>query len=221
MTSFKTTVDHIAVGAATLEAGVEYIQSTLGVDIPFGGVHTAIGTHNHLMRLGEALFLEVIAPNPEGDPAPHPRWFGLDDPAVRASIKNKPRLLTWVARTTNLDDAIASAGIDYGVIQKLSRNNLKWRFAMPQDGRLLAGGMLPYLMQWSCETHPAENMAERDCRLTGLTLRHPYPQWLESQLQSIGLLDAITIEAVDSNATPELVATIETPAGLRLLSSAG
>jgi hypothetical protein len=219
LATFKTTIDHIAVGASTLAAGVEYIQSELGVEIPFGGVHTAMATHNHVMRLGDSLFLEVIATNPEGEPATQPRWFGLDDPAVRAKIAGQPQLLTWVARTTDLEAAMANAASDYGVVQHLSRNDLRWSFAMPQDGRLLAAGMLPYLMQWSCDTHPAQNMAERNCRLTGLAIRHPYPQWLESQLQSIGALDAVTIEAAGADTLPCLSATIDTPGGTVVLSS--
>ena len=219
MVTFKTTIDHIAVVASTLEAGVDYIQSVLGVDIPFGGVHTVMATHNHVMRLGDSLFLEVIATNPEGEAATQPRWFGLDDPAVRAKIAGQPQLLTWVARTTDLEAAMANAASDYGVVQQLSRNDLRWRFAMPQDGRLLAAGMLPYLMQWSCETHPAQHLEDRDCYLTGLTIRHPYPQWLESQLQSIGALDAVTIEAAGSNTLPSLIARIDTPGGAVTLSS--
>ncbi len=219
MHSFVTTIDHIAVGAKTLQAGVDYIRTELGVDIPAGGVHPAMATHNLLMQLGDSLFLEVIATNPDGAQPDQPRWFGLDDPAVRASIDARPRLLTWVARTDDLDAATGNASVDYGVIQELSRNDLRWRFAMPQDGRLLAAGILPYLMQWSTDTHPANNMAERDCRLVRLTIRHPYPQWVTDQLQSIGALDAVNVEATAADTLPELMATIDTPGGQKTLSS--
>jgi len=50
-------------------------EAALGVTIPFGGVHPLMGTHNHLLRLGAALFLEIIAPDPAAGPLPRPRWF--------------------------------------------------------------------------------------------------------------------------------------------------
>jgi Glyoxalase-like domain len=57
-------LDHITVAADTLAAGVAHAEAALGVTIPFGGAHPLMGTHNHLLRLGETLFLEVIAPDP-------------------------------------------------------------------------------------------------------------------------------------------------------------
>ena len=60
-----TKIDHLVVGAANLSAGVEYVNRLLGVDIPYGGEHEKMGTHNHIMQLGSRLFLEVIAINPQ------------------------------------------------------------------------------------------------------------------------------------------------------------
>ncbi|MEE8364674.1 MAG: VOC family protein [Gammaproteobacteria bacterium] len=42
----------MVIAADSLEQGVDYVRSTLGVDIPRGGVHQTMGTHNHLMQLG-------------------------------------------------------------------------------------------------------------------------------------------------------------------------
>ena len=63
--------------------------------MPAGGAHPLMGTHNHLLRLGETLFLEVIAPDPAAGPSLRPRWFALDDPRVRAELTASPRLTTW------------------------------------------------------------------------------------------------------------------------------
>ena len=54
-------LDHLVVAALTLEAGVDHVFRSLGVAIPPGGAHPLMGTHNHLMQLGEGVFLEVIA----------------------------------------------------------------------------------------------------------------------------------------------------------------
>ncbi len=63
--NMKTKLDHLVVAAKGLRQGVEYIRKELGVDMPFGGEHPKIGTHNHLIQLGDDVFLEVIAINPD------------------------------------------------------------------------------------------------------------------------------------------------------------
>jgi hypothetical protein len=75
-------LDHLTVAALTLEQGVNYVQRVLGVAVPFGGAHPLMGTHNHLMQLGDGMFLEIIAPDPAVTPK-RTRWFGLDDPRMR------------------------------------------------------------------------------------------------------------------------------------------
>ena len=82
-----TNLDHLVVGAASLEQGVTYIQEQLGVAIPKGGEHPLMGTHNHLMQLGNDVFLEVIAVNPDAPTPDRPRWYGLDDPFVRGRAR--------------------------------------------------------------------------------------------------------------------------------------
>jgi ribosomal 30S subunit maturation factor RimM len=73
----QTRIDHLAIGASSLAQGVAYIKDLLGLDIPFGGVHSKMGTHNHLMQLGAHMFLEVIAINVDSEPPQKPRWFGF------------------------------------------------------------------------------------------------------------------------------------------------
>ena len=65
-------LDHLIVGAATLADGIEYVAGITGVTPHPGGKHVAMGTHNALLRLGERVFLEVIAIDPDGaKPARH------------------------------------------------------------------------------------------------------------------------------------------------------
>ena len=65
-------------------------------------------------------------------------------------------------------------------------------------------------------------MADLGCRLQGLAIHHPFPQWIEEVLASIDALDLVAIRALPENAAPYLAADIETPRGtVRLKSSGG
>jgi len=189
--------------------------------MPFGGVHRQMGTHNHLMRLGKDVFLEVIAVNPDGDRPPGPRWYGLDDPFVRAQIQRQPTLLTWVVNTTSIHDLIRGATLSFGKPERIRRGALSWDFGVTDDGRMIAGGMLPHVIQWHTDLHPASQMADRGCRIHKLEIHHPFPRWIEAALTSIGALDLVTIQPLPKNALPGLAADIETPKGRIHLKSSG
>jgi hypothetical protein len=215
----KTRIDHIVIGADSLAQGVDYVKNCLGVHIPYGGEHVKMGTHNHLMQLGDNIFFEVIAINPEAAPPNRPRWFGLDDPFIRQQIQIEPRLLTWVVNTDNLNELIGQASFTPGNPELLSRGNLSWHFGLPGDGRLLSGGMLPYAMEWETDNHPSVNMADLGCSFQGLEIYHPYPVWFQSALDSIGAADLIKITPLPKNHPPYLAAHIGTPHGVKTMVS--
>jgi len=215
----STKLDHIVVAAASLDQGVAYIQEKLGIDIPKGGEHPHMGTHNHVVQLGNETFLEVVAINPDAPPPMRPRWFGLDDPGVQHSVREKPRLLTWVVNTTDLVGLQAQLEFALGVVTPLSRGDLSWLFAVPDDGRLLAGGLLPHAMQWQTNAHPSNNMADLDCRLLKLTIHHPYKAWIESILVDLQASELVTVQTLAEPGVPFMIAEIQTPSGLRTLSS--
>ncbi len=215
----KPALDHIVIGARTLAQGVAYVSERLGVVMPFGGEHPQMGTHNHLMQLGADTFLEVIAIHPEGKRPSGPRWFGLDDPFVRSHIARQPALLTWVVNTGNISAFLNNASLSFGQPQRITRGTLCWDFAVPDDGRLVAGGLLPYVIQWHTAVHPAAAMADRGCRLQGLEIHHPCPQWITAILRSIGATELAVVHELPPNAAPFLVAPIETPNGITHLQS--
>jgi len=212
-------IDHLVIAASSLQQGLDYVKAQLGVDMPFGGVHTQMGTHNHLLQLGDQLFLEVIAINPGHPPLTQPRWFGLDDPQVRQRLSDQAGLITWVVNTSDITGLIRQNEFNFGRVTQISRGELHWLFGLPDDGRLLAGGLLPYLMQWQCDTHPAAKMHDAACRLESLTLYHPRAEWIGDILAAIGILPQVNLQPLPDDQSPFLQANIRTPAGRRTLSS--
>jgi Glyoxalase-like domain len=206
-------LDHLVIAANTLEQGVDYVRKSLGVEIPMGGLHQTMGTHNHVMQLGNDAYLEVIAIDPAAEAPVQPRWFGLDDALLRAAIRQQPRLVTWVMNTTDIHQQVDTTGFDIGTPTALSRDKLKWEIALTDDGRLLAGGMLPYCIQWHSSPHPSQGMADLDCLLQNLTIHHNRPRWISARLDAIGASHLVDVEALADSETPYLSASIDTPKG--------
>ena len=212
-------LDHLVIAAETLEQGVDYVGTTLGVEIPRGGMHKTMGTHNHLMQLGNSAYLEVIAIDPDGRTPLQPRWFSLDDALMRESLHRQPRLTTWVMNTTDIHHLHRNSAFSTGTPTELSRDNLRWQIALTADGRLLANGLLPYIIQWHSKPHPSQAMVDLGCRLQSLEIHHNRADWLRSMLGSIGAEHLVGIHALPDNESAYLSASIETPSGIKVLTS--
>jgi hypothetical protein len=213
-------LDHIVIAAASLRQGVDYVRTTLGVEIPRGGSHQSMGTHNHLMQLGNDAYLEIIAINPDANAPAWPRWFGLDSARMRTAIGQQPQLITWVMNTADIVELANSASFDIGVPTALARDNLKWEIALPDDGRLLANGMLPYCIQWHSSPHPSRAMADTGCLLQSLTIHHNRPRWITARLDAIEASHLVEVETIPDSESPYLSATIDTPGGTVTLGQA-
>ncbi|TXM67974.1 VOC family protein [Methylobacterium sp. WL120] len=209
------TLDHLVIVAPDLAAGVAYVRDGLGIDMPEGGRHREMGTRNHLLRLGPATFLEVIAIDDRAVHPGRPRWFGLDDrDRVRADWEAGRRLRGWVARTDDLDRLLRRHPGLFGDALAVSRGALTWRFAVRPDGAWPEDGALPCPMTWGDGPHPAAAMPDLGCRLAGLTLTHPDPDRIAALYRTLDLADAPTVRAGAFGYRAE----IATPGGLRVLS---
>lgn len=172
-----------------------------------------MGTHNLLLRLGESTYLEVIAPNPKAPKPQRPRWFALDDP----NAVSRSRLATWIARTTNIRDALATTPEPLGQIESMSRGALNWLISVPPDGSLPLGGVAPALIEWQVPVHPASNMQEMGCSLVRLELFHPEPHRVTALLGVLGLPHSVRVSGLLSAHSPFLVAHVSTPHGIRTI----
>jgi hypothetical protein len=207
-------LDHITVAALSLEDGVAYAEAALGVAIPKGGAHPLMGTHNHLLRLGEALFLEVIAPDPAAGPLLRPRWFALDDPDARAQLAASPHLSTWIARTNDIAAALEQIEGAAGPAITVTRGTLSWLMGIPTDGSMPFGGAFPTLMQWPDGPHPATRMADLGCSLRRFRIEHPEGERIAAYLAphlADGRVEIVPGEAI------RFEAEITTPNGVRTL----
>ncbi|MBU1237968.1 MAG: VOC family protein [Gammaproteobacteria bacterium] len=205
-------LDHIAITAPSLEAGAAYVREMLGVSPQPGGEHVCMGTHNLLLRLGESMYLEVIAINPAAPAPTRPRWFGLDTLAADAA----PALSAWVARTGDIRATAAAASEPLGDIEPMSRGALEWLITIPADGSLLLGGVAPALIEWHTDAHPATRLIDHGLSLVGLELHHPEPQRVARLLHSLGFEGPVTV-AEKSAVAARRVAHIATPQGVRTL----
>lgn len=207
--------DHIAIGAASLDEGVRELKRVLDVEVPFGGTHPRMGTHNCLTRLSDTSFLEIITVDFNAPPPNRPRLFDLDDADQQGSLLAKPKPIAWIARARNIGDALSrarSAGLDLGRPMEMTRGDLRWRIAVRDDGHLPQGGVLPVIIQWPDGPHPAQQMKDLGLRMRALRLFHPEPEMLRAKLGCIGAAELATIERCDKSA-PHIECTIETSDG--------
>lgn len=168
----RTEIDHLVVACADLDQGSAWCKRTLGVEPQPGGKHVTMGTHNRLLRLGPRIFLELIAIDPEGEAPARPRWFDLDREDIRARAAEVPFLITWVARCDDIIEATTRVPA-LGEPVAFTRNQFSWRFALREDGALNFGGVLPPVIQWNGDAHPADGLEDCGCTLLSLELSHP------------------------------------------------
>ena len=217
-----TVVDHLVVAAASLAQGVAWCENTLGITPGPGGDHPLMGTHNRLVNLSTSshvqAYLEIIAINAQAPSPARARWFGLDNPALQASLLGAPRLIHMVARSTMLDMhrwGLITVGQKPGDPISVSRDTaagtLRWQILVREDGALDNGGALPGLIQWQ-GAHPTDAMPASGVTLHSLTLAG-VPQ------RARDVLRLRAVQFGDANAPPELRAVLATPLGDITLSS--
>lgn len=200
--------DHLVVACADLAQGAAWAADLLGVEPQPGGRHAAMGTHNRVLKLGARVYLELLAVDPQAAPPPRPRWFALDDPAVRARAARAPFLLTWVAATTDIVEAVTRVPA-LGEPHAFARDAYAWRLTATEDGALPYGGVLPAAIQWS-GAHPCDALEERGCALVGLRLSHPAATCVLPLLRELRIAGPVELESGPTS----LCAILRTPRGV-------
>ena len=204
------TIDHLVIAAPSLAAGTKMLREALGIWPQPGGEHPRMGTHNALLRLGEQIYVEVIAVNPSMAKPNRPRWFGLD----QLTAQSVPRLTTWVARCDDIHASHAACGGIHGEVLAMSRGELNWLISIPDDGGMPFDGVAPSLIQWQTAPHPARRLEDRGCNLVALKGAHPKAPQLNEILGKLAIRSEILVCA---GAAPQLIAQINTPSGIKTI----
>lgn len=209
-------LDHLTVIAPTLSEGVAHVRNCLGLDVPFGSRHEYMGTYNHRLQLGNSVYLEIVALDPDGFDPGRARWFGVDDYAqVRADWDEGRRLRSWVANTGAIDDVLKTHPAIFGEKISLPTTDPTFAFTIPKDGSLPLDGAAPSIIDHRGDSSYIATIPDLGARLSSFTLEHPNPSAIQR------LYDDLAIE----NA-PKVVhgpklryrAIIETPAGTKELT---
>lgn len=178
-------IDHIVYAVPNLEKAIQEMSKRLGVQVTYGGQHKSEGTHNALVNLGNACYLELLAIDKSNTDISHARWMGIDN-------INTPQITRWAIKSTDLkqDAAILKkANANMGEIKEGSRKKtdgttLTWALAMPLAQPLVE--ILPFMVDWKDSVHPTEHMPDV-CKLVELQATHPQPKMLLPILKELGV----------------------------------
>jgi len=153
-------LDHIVLGANTLQEGTDYVEKKLGLSLSEIGFHHHMGTHNRVIKIGENIYLEVIAIDPNANKPKHFRWFNLDIEEQQARLKISPQIIGYVIENKNKDMLKF-----YNPFFKASRGDYRWEFAMPKcdnnqiKNELIESGLVPSLIKWKSKK-PVDQMVD-------------------------------------------------------------
>jgi len=204
-------LDHLVYAVPDLERAVDEIERLVGVSPASGGTHAGRLTHNALLSLGAASYLEVIARVPGIEAPSGALPFGLE-------TLREPRLVTWAVAVDDIEqrvEAARAAGYDPGEMIAGGRDlpdgsHLGWQIVVRQEPA--GDGIVPFLIRWLSEPHPSAT-APKGCRFVSLRAEHSEPDTVTPMLQALG----VELRVLDGE-TPRLIAKLETPNGTVELS---
>jgi Glyoxalase-like domain len=201
-------VDHILLGISDLDRGIEWVEKMTGVKAAIGGVHPGRGTRNALLALGGKTYLEIIAPDPKQSE------FNFD---VDLKKMSEPRLITWAAKSDDIDALAKRAKEDSFEILDPSDGSrtrpdgkiLKWK-TMAVVNQFTDQGIepFPFFIQWSADSiHPSKD-SPKGCELQSFEIEHPKASKLLKAFEKFG----IEIKVKEAK-NIRLIANLKTPKG--------
>jgi hypothetical protein len=202
--------------APTLAEGVSHVKNCLDIDVPFGTRHDYMGTHNHRLQLGNSVYLEIVALDPQGTEPERSRWFGLgNQESIRSDWDKGRRFRGWVASTVDISAKIAAHQNVFGEKVSLPSANPTFDFSIPVNGSLPLDGAAPSLIDHRDDPTSMTDIPDLGARLVSFSLEHPDPAAIELLYRELSI-----------DRPPDLVvgpnirfqAQIETPTGYKELT---
>ena len=187
-------IDHVIIGSADLERGMQEYQASTGITPQAGGVHPGRGTRNALASFGDLHYLEIMAP----DPAQGRVGQGV----LLASL---PRLTPfgWAIRTSDIEAtarALRAAGF-------VALGPLNGSRVLPGGGQLawrslnvvMPGiGPDPFFIEWkTMDSHPSLT-SPGGCTLRELSLAEPHDSLTRALVRTVGIRVAVVHAATPS-----------------------
>lgn len=145
-------LDHLILGCKDLDTGIEFMVEKSGYRAAPGGSHPGRGTRNALLSLGQARYLEILAPDPD---QPRLSWH------EEIVTLQEPLLIGWAIRQTNIESraelfrrrGIAYTGPTPGLRTTPDGETLRWKTVARVDDHK---GLLPFYIEWDEHSaHPS------------------------------------------------------------------
>jgi hypothetical protein len=186
-------LDHIVLGASSLEKGTNFVENKLNTKLSDVGYHDFMGTHNRVIKVDKDIYLEVIAINPSSKAPKEDRWFNLDSPKLQQKLANSPQIIGYVVETG--DKEILKY---FNTPIKASRGIFKWTFAMPNlesdflNNEFIQKGIIPSLISWK-SNRPVIQMKDNQFTLNKIEVQitNNLVQY-KNIMGSLGIIEKLT-----------------------------
>jgi len=209
-------LDHLTVIAPNLDEGVSHVNDCLDIRVPFGSRHDYMGTYNHRLQLGNSIYLEIVAIDPDGINPSRPRWFGLDNQEqVRMNWEEGRRLRGWVANTEDIESIVSAYPMVFGDNVVLPAVDPTFSFTIPRDGSLPWDGAAPSVIDHRGDSNYISTIPDLGASLVSFTLEHPKPTDIEELFCELPVDYPLTIVYGPKS---KYRAQIETPTGFKELT---
>ena len=196
-------LDHIVLGALTLEEGTEFVEDILQAKLSDIGYHKDMGTYNRVIRISDEVYFEVIANDPKIKNLKNRKWFNLDNLNLQSKLNKSPQIIGYVIE--NKDMSISKY---YDPFFKASRANFRWEFAIPTsrnnilDSEIIETGVIPSLISWKTEK-PVYQMKKNQFELISFEIQISEKQeYLNTFFKNFGVIQYVLVSSTTKQNSP-------------------
>ena len=196
-------LDHIVIGAMTLEDGTRFVENKLQAKLSDIGYHKDLGTHNRVIRISDDVYLEVIAIDPENRNLKNRQCFNLDNSNLQSKLEKSPQIISYV-----IESKFKNIFKYYDPFFEVSRSKYRWLFAMPTyknnmlDRYIIETGVIPSLIFWKSEK-PINFMERNQFELISFEIEiYEKQQSLNSFFNSFGEIKYVGVSVKDEAKYP-------------------